>query len=44
MNIKVITDTVDNVEEIRVIKWRLDDKTHAMFLHEILSYIESHDP
>lgn len=44
MNIDVITETVNNVEVIRIIKWRLDDKTHAMFLHEMLSYIESHNP
>lgn len=44
MDIKVHTDFVNNVEQIRVIKWRLDDKSHAMYLHEMLSYIKSHNP
>jgi len=44
MNINVETVVVDSVEEIRVIKWRLDEKSHAMYLHEMLSYIENHDP
>jgi len=35
---------INGVQEIRVIKWRLDDRSHAMYLHEMLEYISSHEP
>lgn len=44
MDIKYHSVIINGVEEIRVIKWRLDDRSHAMYLHEMLEYIRNHEP
>lgn len=44
MNIKYEMILRNGVQEIRVIKWRLDDRTHAMCLHEMMEYINNHEP
>ena len=42
LDIKVETEIINGVEEVRVIYWKLDDPTHRMYLHEMLMFIQSH--
>lgn len=44
LNIKYITELDNNGnEEIRVIKWRLDDHTQHIYILEMIQYISQHD-
>ena len=42
LEIELITELVNNVEEIKVIKWRLDNDDHCSFIHEMFVFILNH--
>lgn len=44
LDIKYITETTNNVEEIRVVKWRLDDPYQASFIHDLFELVRTTRP
>lgn len=41
-DIGLITELVNNVEEIKVIKWRSDNDDHCLYIHEMFMFILNH--